>query len=80
MIHAIAGLRALGANVTSVEMPLGHQELRAVREANVMTWVNEFREDWEGFLPNLTNRSVDSLEELVNFNDHHAVSGSGIGA
>ncbi|RSH80136.1 hypothetical protein EHS25_007241 [Saitozyma podzolica] len=74
MIHAIIALRALGANVSDVEMPLDHRGLREVREASVMAWVNEFREDWEGFLPSLTNRSVNSLEELINFNDRHAAA------
>lgn len=74
MIHGITALQALGAKVSDVEMELDHRGLRDVREASVSAWVNEFREDWEGFLPSLTNRSVNTLEELINFNDRHAVS------
>jgi hypothetical protein len=74
MIHGITALQALGAKVSDVEMELDHRGLRDVREASVSAWVNEFQEDWEGFLPSLTNRSVNTLEELINFNERHAVS------
>jgi Asp-tRNA(Asn)/Glu-tRNA(Gln) amidotransferase A subunit family amidase len=73
MLAAADRLRQLGANIVPADFLIRPGDAIRMTQAFLTKLRNEFREDFEASLPSLSNASVASLEELINFNDRHAV-------
>lgn len=74
MHDTVATMRKGGADVIDVDMDVKAEERQVLLKTELGMWRSDFKEDMTAYLAGLKESPVRSVEELVKWNEDHAVS------